>query len=183
MKKTCTAPDCSKPFLARGFCVNHYMVARRASNPEVREAGRIATLRYSKANREKTREASRAWALANPERVKQNNQKWKADNKEHCNAYMRQWVLDNPEQWNAHRNQRRALSKGASGRASSDQIAARVAMFGGKCAYCRTAPHEAIDHVIPLSRGGSNWPANLRPVCRPCNSSKSDKTLSEWRAA
>jgi 5-methylcytosine-specific restriction endonuclease McrA len=26
--------------------------------------------------------------------------------------------------------------------------------------------------VIPLSVGGTNWPANLRPACRSCNSAK-----------
>ncbi|NAE18264.1 hypothetical protein GUJ16_13385 [Enterococcus hirae] len=33
-------------------------------------------------------------------------------------------------------------------------------------------PASEIDHVKPLSRGGSAWPANLRPACRTCNSKK-----------
>lgn len=38
-----------------------------------------------------------------------------------------------------------------------------------------------VDHIIPLSRGGSNWPANICITCAHCNSSKSDKMpFTEW---
>lgn len=49
------------------------------------------------------------------------------------------------------------------------------------CRYC-CAQDEIMcaDHVIPLSRGGSNDPENLVAACMPCNSSKADKLLSEW---
>jgi len=40
-----------------------------------------------------------------------------------------------------------------------------------------------VDHVIQLSRGGSNWPTNLRPACSACNTQKGPKTLREWRDA
>ena len=54
-------------------------------------------------------------------------------------------------------------------------------MWGGKCAYCG-APATAIDHAIALTRGGTHWPANLRPSCKSCNSSKGKKKLSVWLA-
>ena len=50
-------------------------------------------------------------------------------------------------------------------------IAGRWAMWGGRCYICG-APATATDHVIPLARGGTHWPANLRPICTRCNSSK-----------
>jgi 5-methylcytosine-specific restriction endonuclease McrA len=30
----------------------------------------------------------------------------------------------------------------------------------------------AVDHVKPITKGGSHMPANLRPICGPCNSLK-----------
>lgn len=42
------------------------------------------------------------------------------------------------------------------------------------CAWCRQAPSTTIDHVHPLSRGGSNHPLNLVGACEPCNSAKGD---------
>jgi hypothetical protein len=39
------------------------------------------------------------------------------------------------------------------------------------------------DHVKPLARGGSNWPANLRPACKSCNSRKGARWPFEQRPA
>ena len=53
---------------------------------------------------------------------------------------------------------------------------------GYVCSYCGdTDGPFAIDHIHPLSRGGSNDISNLCVACRACNSSKGDKLLvSEW---
>lgn len=32
------------------------------------------------------------------------------------------------------------------------------------------------DHIVPLSRGGDDSPANIAPACRSCNSAKRDET-------
>ncbi|GAC1375750.1 MAG: hypothetical protein NVSMB4_04140 [Acidimicrobiales bacterium] len=53
---------------------------------------------------------------------------------------------------------------------------------GRSCAYC-TAPPTSVDHVVPLSRGGTNWEGNLAPACRSCNSSKGTYLLTEWKHA
>jgi hypothetical protein len=53
---------------------------------------------------------------------------------------------------------------------------------GFVCAYCKeTDGPWCADHIVPLSRGGSNEPDNLVACCGPCNASKSDRLLSEWR--
>lgn len=57
------------------------------------------------------------------------------------------------------------------------------AIWGGQaaCAYCGLVAPTEIDHVIPVSRGGSNSEGNLVPVCEACNWSKFDLLLVEWR--
>lgn len=52
---------------------------------------------------------------------------------------------------------------------------------GNLCLYCR-ADATAVDHLLPVDRGGSNHPVNLGPACGTCNSSKGKKTYEEWRA-
>jgi 5-methylcytosine-specific restriction endonuclease McrA len=51
---------------------------------------------------------------------------------------------------------------------------------GARCVYC-PALATTTDHLIPLSRGGTNYEGNLAPCCKRCNSSKSDLLTSEWR--
>lgn len=54
---------------------------------------------------------------------------------------------------------------------------------GGICTYCGIkAKKPDVDHVHPLSRGGSNREDNLVTACPTCNRSKNVKTVAEWRA-
>jgi 5-methylcytosine-specific restriction endonuclease McrA len=48
------------------------------------------------------------------------------------------------------------------------------------CFYCG-GKGGAIDHVIPVSRGGGHSIGNLLPSCQTCNSSKADKFIVEWK--
>ncbi len=43
--------------------------------------------------------------------------------------------------------------------------------LGCKCTDCKLTP----DHVVPLSKGGSNAIGNIQPLCLPCNLSKATK--------
>jgi hypothetical protein len=54
---------------------------------------------------------------------------------------------------------------------------------GNACTYCGTDKQLEGDHIVPLSRGGSNIFVNVATACRPCNLSKGSKTVEEWRAA
>ena len=58
-----------------------------------------------------------------------------------------------------------------------------IAVSGGICPYCDkpfTGGH--IDHVIPVSKGGTNDRKNLAYVCARCNLSKGNKNLDEFLA-
>jgi hypothetical protein len=41
--------------------------------------------------------------------------------------------------------------------------------------------HFTLDHVIPKSKGGSNWQCNLVACCKRCNTLKSDLSVEEFR--
>ena len=47
-----------------------------------------------------------------------------------------------------------------------------------KCAYCNNSAN-TIDHINPVSKGGSNTWLNTVASCKPCNSKKGDKSISE----
>lgn len=56
---------------------------------------------------------------------------------------------------------------------------------GRRCVYCGTAlglENATLDHVIPLSRGGSHHLGNLVAACQPCNQRKGSLLPTEFFA-
>lgn len=59
--------------------------------------------------------------------------------------------------------------------------------FPNECFYCgriiRSKWDHSYDHVVPLSKGGEDSWGNLVDCCKPCNQSKANLSLKEWKAA
>ena len=131
---------------------------------------------------ENRRKAARAWRETYPERQRAAKQRWEAQNRDKKRAMDRRYRLRNLARIRiadrARLYKRRARLAAAKGSATPEQIRLRWEFYGGRCWICgarATTP----GHVIALAAGGSNWPANLRPACLPCNSSKRDRN---WRS-
>ena len=134
---------------------------------------------YHARPRAESRAVRAKWRLKNKAAVAVASLDWYYRNKNKCRAAAQRYAKKFPEKQKARVHRRRARVKNAPGAFNADQIKQVVSLFGGKCAYCGGA-YEAIDHVVPLSRGGTNYIANIRPCCTTCNSSKGSKLLSEW---
>ena len=52
---------------------------------------------------------------------------------------------------------------------------------GGLCWYCGRQAN-SIDHMQPVSRGGTGAYGNIVPSCQSCNGNKGDFTVEEYRA-
>jgi 5-methylcytosine-specific restriction endonuclease McrA len=120
--------------------------------------------KYRAANPESSRNITKQWAAANPERVRVNRRKWSARN---------------PDKIRAKDQRRRAKENGAEGSHTVAEWRGLVNRFGGRCVCCKE--HFGLkglteDHVIPLSRGGSDLIENIQPLCGPCNSRKKDRS-------
>ena len=103
------------------------------------------------------------------ERNRQNVRDWRKT--DHGKSLMR-----------AAKRRRRAKSIGAEGTHTEADIDLQYRSQNGKCWHCGQALNGVfeVDHLIPLDRGGSNWPNNLVCSCQKCNRSKSNKLTQEW---
>ena len=122
--------------------------------------------KYREENADKIAEKDRKYREANPEKVAERKRKYREENPAKVKAY--------------HHN-RRASKANAAGTCSAEQLKARFDYYGNRCAVCGSDEKLHADHRIPLSRGGSNHPANFIPLCQSCNLSKGTKTEAEFK--
>lgn len=54
-------------------------------------------------------------------------------------------------------------------------------IYNSPCFNCGSIENQSIDHIIPLSRGGSHSIGNIMTLCLKCNITKKAKFITEWR--
>lgn len=136
------------------------------------------------ANKPVLLEKRKARYAANKAHERAKNREWRSKNLERHRALCRDWARANPEAMRALVAKRRAAGLSAEGKYTASDIAAMRLAQDGKCNCCRVSFGALfhVDHMVPLSRGGSNWPDNLQLLCIPCNLSKGDKLPHEFEA-
>jgi 5-methylcytosine-specific restriction endonuclease McrA len=148
------------------------------------------------ANKEHANAQAAKWKAAHPDRVRELSRKYrerrapeyfralsrKSYRKNHAVITESRKRARSEGRYRHFRYERRAKLRSAKGKTSHALLEQKLAYYGNRCRYCRIVLEGDVtfDHAIPLSRGGSNWTANLLPACRSCNSSKNIKTFAEF---
>ena len=135
---------------------------------------------WQKLNRSRCNEAYRRWeGLAqNLTKKRARNRAYYIANKDKKLTYARRWRAANADQHCAYQHKRRSLKRKAGGRFTAADVLLILAAQNGRCAYCRKKLAKRgyhIDHIVPLSKGGSNHRSNIQICCKSCNSSKGAK--------
>ena len=150
--------------------------------PWCRACTNTLTRKWLREHPKKARENERRSRARNPERVRELHRlaatRRYARDPSGQRERTKRWLAKNPERSIIANWRRFTRKKNAAGRTTVDQFRARWAYYGGRCWICGQKATQ-MDHVIALARGGSNWPANLRPACGWCNGSKGAR---DWRA-
>lgn len=95
---------------------------------------------------------------------------------------VRRWQRSNPDRVAQHRIARQRLKRAAGADALTPRQWRQIlALFDYRCAYCwRKLSRPTLDHLTPLSRGGSHIASNAVPACSRCNHRKYNRTLLEY---
>lgn len=163
-------------------CKPCHTAANKISREKHLEARRAQKREYQRENREKMNRTSREWAEKNRPRVYAAIRKYRASGRSLEMERARRKA--NPEPARARVRTRRARLQGAEGTHTSEDVERLLQSQRHRCAACGgcVASGYHVDHKVPVSRGGSNWPDNLQILCPRCNLSKGARTPEEWNS-
>ena len=145
-------------------------------------------------NHEKRRESDRrrrelhceerkARRKENQAKETEQHRKWADAHREHLREYRLRRRLADPEPERESCRRRRAACLGSPGNHTLDDIRAQYGRQAGRCFWCHRKVQwrdKHVDHVTPLSKGGSDGPENLVISCAHCNHRKSAKHPMDW---
>lgn len=149
----CSMRKCNEKHYSKGLCKKHYDKARRKNNKEQRAI-----------------------------QIKQ----WRKNNKEHVIKYRKEYNQTSAGKLStkAHHHNRRILTRGLTIAIVQSVYEDNIKKFGRlTCCLCFKPIEfgkDSLEHLTPLSRGGSNDYDNLGVAHRKCNNKKTTKTLDEW---
>lgn len=97
--------------------------------------------------------------------------RYRRNNPEAAAETFKRWAEKNRDKIRANVRKRRAVKSGADGFHVAADVQQIFKAQRGKCAHCKTGVRTGyhVDHIQPLSKGGSNWPRNLQVLCARCN--------------
>lgn len=132
---------------------------------------------YGKKNRQRISEQQRRYREINKEKVMLRIAAYNIKNKERRNAKKREWDKRNPGAHIRHNNARRARKQNNGGFLSKGIQEKLLELQRGMCACCKKklGNDYHLDHIIPLSLGGTNTDDNVQLLHSKCNLKKHAK--------
>lgn len=169
---------------------NERQCARRKNNPDqFREYDRLKRLRYTPEKKLQVALSIKEWRANNPDKIaayrpkeviqkysKKYYEKHKETIKQKTLLYKKQ-NLDKCREWRHNRE-----NKMLGGVISPGIIEKLYLLQQGKCTCCghKLGQNYHLDHIVPISKGGSNTDDNVQLLRDICNMSKSSKDPIEY---
>jgi 5-methylcytosine-specific restriction endonuclease McrA len=142
----------------------------RANLPHRVEARR----KYQEEHKEQIAQYKKIWTANNKESVGASKRSYYEREREDILARSKKWAENNPEKVRQAKTnnlrKRRAARHASRGNFTVQEFEELCESYGNKCLAC--GDNEAVleaDHVVPLTRGGSDSISNIQPLCGSCN--------------
>lgn len=161
-RQGCDFPECDGKHMAQGYCATHYNQLRegRELTPIVRKmrnAGECSDTKCSE----------------------------KAQRRGMCRLHYDRWYYEQNSEKERQNSQARRLLEEEAGLMPETAKRDLEELYGALCLYpeCQESESLQIDHVVPLTKGGTNSLLNLQLLCPYHNGSKGNYSSVDYRPA
>lgn len=144
--------------------IKQYKKQYRKDNQEKIKQRREDNHKYHK-------EYKKQWYQDNKESCREYNKQWRINNSEYDKRYKKQYREDNRDKVNASNAKRRVVKRNQT--TTLTQLEKDRYNFTYEVAS--TMVDYVVDHIQPISKGGSDHPGNLQILTRELNSEKRSK--------
>lgn len=178
-------PEWVKEYNKLHYENNHEYHLKRSK--EYKEKNReiiIAKVRQKyKDNREKEIEKVKNYQRRNKDKMAKSGKQYRESHRDKVRAIKKDWDSRNRDKASQYSNKRRAHAEVNGGNYTAQEWKSLCDFYGNVCLRCSIHAKDTLkgklspDHIIPLSKGGSNDISNIQPLCLPCNISKHDKII------
>lgn len=195
-EKTCTQCKVSKPLEDFGPEKRGKYGRRSKCRECMRENTRAYESRPDVAKRKKERrdrwyeenpDYNRRYYEENREHINELNRTWKIANPDYMPEYLAKYLPEynqRPERKEANRIKSANRRAGMVGELPKDCMAILISRYGERCMNpdCDgTDSILTIDHVRPVSKGGTNTMDNVQILCYTCNRRKGNRNSNDYR--
>lgn len=155
--------------------------SRESNSEKIREYDRL----YKKQNKEQLADYRKKYYAENRVSLIERSRKYRIENPDY-KLSTREWYRNNLVKAAAYSSNRRARERLAEGSHTGDEVLFILKTKKNKCANCKinlihNGPEKYhVDHIMPISLGGSNSKENLQCLCPKCNLRKSAKDPLDW---
>lgn len=162
----------------REHILHHAKEWRNENIERIRERNRA----YRERNRERIRIKTHEYRKSHMEYFRDKARRHRAKHPARHRARARQYQITHMPEVLVRNKRRRAREYNAPGQITKRDVDLQFRSQRGKCWYCLCDISQVyeIEHIVPLSRGGTNYANNVVLACPTCNRSKHDKLPHEW---
>jgi len=115
------------------------------------------------------------------ENKRQYMRKYVRENREKMNHHSRSYTARHPEKKKETRRKQKNKRRNVLGWHSEGEWQLLKRQYADTCPSCKRGGLVlSKDHIVPLSRGGSDNIENIQPLCQSCNSRKGNRTLTRY---
>lgn len=148
----------------------------REENKELIKLRAVQKYQSNSVYREFQKNYQRAYRLKNKRKVLDYAEKYRKENQDRINSKRRDYAKTPKgkqiETSKDYRRRAKLRNSNLKGKHTLEEWKKLLKRYNFKCADCQLKKELTRDHIMPISKGGSNDIDNIQPLCRSCNSRK-----------